>query len=353
MHEKVMLKNMDYNSIPIVMCSDTNYGIPLYVAVMSAIKTKNKNSRYHFYFMVSEGFSLSITKAINKLLKRSNCPEATWINMKNIYEDAPIKLKHITTATYYRLQIPELLEESKCLYIDVDVCICQDLSSLYSQDIEDYYLAGVTDIGVIGSEREFKELPRRLDNPSIDRYINAGVLLINIEKIKRDNLKEKFESLLYQNFKFQDQDILNSACAPEIKLLSPIYNLMTMFPLDNGGYDKNDTIRKCFGKHEWEEAIKKPVIIHYASSKKPWINNQIYFADYWWNVLVYCEEHMNKTQWAREINNFLEYISSKNKIEKKHPLKKAGSDANNRLIINKMAKLKRKIKKKIKKILLQ
>ena len=75
----------------------------------------------------------------------------------------------------------------KMLYLDVDIIVNTDLSELYDVNLEGNYYGGVRHptyyLGNWGGHCKL------LDIPDLHSYINAGVLLINLEKIREDNLE--------------------------------------------------------------------------------------------------------------------------------------------------------------------
>ena len=57
-------------------------------------------------------------------------------------------------------------------------------------------------------------------------YVNTGVLLMNLKKIREDNMTQKFIKLSKRTYDFQAQDILNIACYGKILTLPPKYNVL-------------------------------------------------------------------------------------------------------------------------------
>lgn len=49
-----------------------------------------------------------------------------------------------------------------------------------------------------------------------DTYLNSGVLLMNLKKIREDKLERRFAELAEEDWESQDQDILNIACHGEL-----------------------------------------------------------------------------------------------------------------------------------------
>ena len=98
----------------------------------------------------------------------------------------------------------------KLLYLDVDVLFNRDITLLYNIDIEKYEYAGCND-----------HYGKYLINP---RYINAGVLLFNMKKMKETKLLEKCRELIKKKkMIFADQSALNRSTIKK-KLLPQKFN---------------------------------------------------------------------------------------------------------------------------------
>ena len=83
----------------------------------------------------------------------------------------------------------------KLLYLDADVMLCKDISSLYDIDITDYEYAATTD-----------HYGKFFINP---RYINAGVLLFNMKKCRETGLFAKARELIrVKKLMFADQSAI-------------------------------------------------------------------------------------------------------------------------------------------------
>lgn len=87
--------------------------------------------------------------------------------------------------------VPEM--PSKLLYLDIDIMIGDDISKLYNIDISDYEYAAVKE-----------KYGCWLIRPD---YINAGMLLLNMDKIKETGLLAKARNLIRtKKMLFADQD---------------------------------------------------------------------------------------------------------------------------------------------------
>lgn len=287
------------NRIPIVLAADNNYRYPLMVTILSAVMNADTNTEYQFIILISDEFEVDSKKMINELLQQYNMPEAIFYNMGKSYDEIKMQIKHISHATFYRLQLPELLKKiEKCIYLDVDIVVKKDLKEFFNIDIEDKYVAGVKAAGYYYPEEKKKKTMQILKLATFDQYINAGVLLLNLKKMRDDNLSTVFQQLLGKNFPSQDQDILNVACYNHIKILPLKYNAMTKYNVgDKNAYDTIESLPICYSREEWNEACEAPVIIHYADRWKPWQDLRGQFVADWWKYAMELEKKFDYSQW--------------------------------------------------------
>jgi lipopolysaccharide biosynthesis glycosyltransferase len=203
-----------------------------------------------------------------------------------------IQIEHISAATYYRLKLPELLKDvKKCIYLDSDVVVKSDLSELFRINVDDKYIAGVPAAGYYYPDSKVQVKVTELGIPDLDNYVNAGVLIMNLANMRRDNLSEEFYFLLNKNFGSQDQDILNVACYNKIRKLPFKYNVMTKYPIDDkGAYTKSEMLQRAYTRSEWNGGRKNPVIIHYADVCKPWDSVESARMKDWWEVVKLLPE---------------------------------------------------------------
>ncbi len=282
--------------VSVALSTDNNYTVPTIVTLTSILENSNKDVRYDFYILLSGDFdNLNKVKIMNVKKKYKNC-NIVLIDMKNI--DAQDNVKgaytsgHITTAAYYRLWLSNLLPNlNKVLYLDVDIIVKKDLYNMFKTDITDYYVAGVKGY----NSDYFKRLAQRngcesyaemLGIRSLDQYVNSGVLLMNLDKMRNDNIVDSFNKLLKEKQLFcHDQDAINIVCYDKILHLNLKNNCMQHYfkwSNMNKRYIICNIVKNLYTQGEWENAFKDPIIVHYSSDKKPWIRKDIPNADLWW-----------------------------------------------------------------------
>ena len=272
------------DSITIVFATDANYSLYTSIAISSILENGNPSTYYQFVILISSDFSEECRHLTIKTVSSFENSEVNFVEAGTIFDNSHIGISHITTPTYYRLLLPSILQNiDECLYLDSDIVVCGDLSELFNIDISNYYVAGVKAPWYI-LQRETIGSKESKDLIPTDRYINAGVLLMNLDKIRRDGIDKKFIEFSTQEFVSQDQDIVNVSCYDAILHLPLRYNTMTKF------YDTDRVeLEKVFSADEIEAAFQNPLIIHYADRVKPWQDMTIPFADRWWGALKKCK----------------------------------------------------------------
>lgn len=275
------------HEVPIVLASDNGYAYPMIVTIASILKCARPNTSYTFYLLIAEDFTEKNKSMIDRVCSDNKKCSYHFIEMHDAYDDASLYIGHITKATYYRLKLPSLLPNvGKCIYLDVDIIVKNDLSALYRTCIDDKYIAGVRALGYLQSDEKIETKLEELGIDSLDQYVNAGVLLMNLAKMRRDNLEETFGRLLEREFTSQDQDILNVACYGKIRLIHFKFNAMTKYPLySDQAYENTKYLQKWIEKDEWDNGRRNPAIIHYADKKKPWNDMSSLYAREWWEVV--------------------------------------------------------------------
>lgn len=275
-------------TIPLVFATDNNYMFPLFVAMQSAIQSAGRETRYEFHLLLSDDISGDNLKKLECMRKLHRHHDFIIHSLRDTYKGIVMRIEHVTSVTYYRLQIPSLLVGmEKCIYLDCDVCICQDLTELFRRDITGKYMAGVRAPRHCRTEKVIRENLSRLDIPSIDQYINAGVMLMNLDRIRKDAVEERFHRLVKNDYPTQDEDIINKVCYGMIDILPPRYNVMPYGSLSDMAmevYQKDTGLQNAYSFDDWNAGRENPVIIHYATRNKPWKDLSVNYANLWWKT---------------------------------------------------------------------
>lgn len=267
----------DYTEVHIALAADNKYAMPLAVTITSILVNAKTNTKCHLYILIPDDFQDLHKQKILALCKNYYC-QVEFINMGNQFINFPNSLPHTTNQTYYRLILSDLLPNlSKILYLDVDIVVKEDLSDLFSIDLGDNYFGGVLHpTYYFGNWEGHCKL---LCVPNLYSYINAGVLLINLEKIRQDGLSTKLVAAIANDYPAIDQDVINSVAFGRIKLIPFKYNVL----IKTASYLKNKEIEKIYNYNEFFHAFQSPAIIHYANPQKPWDDPSLLFASEWFS----------------------------------------------------------------------
>ena len=177
---------------------------------------------------------------LNTVVKSKNPEsEVTKVDVTEIYEreflNCANEKAYCTPYTLLRLLadlVPNIPD--KLLYLDIDIMVGKDISLLYNIDIEDYEYAAVRE-----------KYGSKLIRPD---YINAGMLLLNMKKIKETKLLEKARELIKtKKLIFADQDAIFRATTKKL-LLPRIYN-------EQSSFNRKDTVICHF--------CKRLLLLHY------------------------------------------------------------------------------------------
>lgn len=264
----------------ICICFGPSWAKYIPTQVFSICESNKNAERIHFYLITD-----SSTAIENEV--RSICQSfgRTYriISISNFYKTKMNSRVNVdnrfTRFTLYRLAIPDFIPDDRVLYLDADTLVVGDLSELYNIDLGDNYAAGCEDTGI--------GIPHKLKIGSSEAapYINAGVILFDLKKIKQDGAHRDWISLSNRkHFPAHDQDIIHLTLSPKIKLVDFKYNCSISTSL----------------------AVDVPIIYHFAGikDKKNWVLS-LPNGDKW-------------QEWQLKYENFMTFGSpaSVNKIQK-------------------------------------
>ena len=114
--------------------------------------------------------------------------------------------------TLYRLLIPKLLAKSitKVIYLDADIIVNCNINNLWNVDLADYPLAAVPEFAN-GLKFELGKYLIAAGIVKSEDYMNAGVLLLNLEKLRNDKEFKRGKNFIREHPQciYFDQDFLN------------------------------------------------------------------------------------------------------------------------------------------------
>lgn len=286
--------------VPIVMASDENYLLPTCVTIISILQNGSSNNTYYVYMLVNRQ-NVDMDKGVfNKIKQRYPNFEYRYLRIdEELFANAVTINYHTTVETFYRLIISDLLPEyDKCLYLDGDLLVRCDVAELLIVDMNIDYLAAVRDIGTqCGQGVYYTRHQEELGFDSMESYFNAGVLVLNLAQIRKDNMAPLFLRVIENKYTLEDQDILNVTCKGRVTYLSLKYNVFTGF-LDQLEFYNCGSYTEAEIEEVKEDKIS---IIHYAGADKPWNNRYGKKASEWWEFLDKVPETNRVIEKRRDI----------------------------------------------------
>lgn len=260
----------------IVFICDEEYAIPTAVAIKSIEETnKGKKSIY----IVSPSLKEE-TKLFLKSLENNSTSINVLIYKKEVKEFA-IQGLHVSPAAIIKFDLPHIFrDKNKILYLDSDILVRGDITPLFSIDIENNYAAVVKD---------FKPLtykPSQLVKLNVfhTAYFNSGVMLLNLEKLRKDGIRDKLYKYRASGINyFMDQDALNVIFAENVKYLDLKWNTISSTV---GAFNKDELAEYYhLGQIKSKSDIyDQAIIIHLTTKYKPWKFINVPYSSEWMSI---------------------------------------------------------------------
>lgn len=263
----------------IVLTTDDNYIIPTMVTISSILLSANTDASFHFYILCSKGLSQFERQKIADIEKKYQQASVTFIDIEDERLNLAVTTAYIPVASYYRLYISGLILDERCLFIDGDMIVKEDLTEVYHTDLDDYYVAGIKDMGVQYHFADYEEYAEYLKIPDMHTYVNAGFMVFNLKKIREDGIDKKMIAAIDVGYKYMDQDIINKLCFGKIKILPLRYDFFTEY---YGGISRQKLAG--YSLEELDAAEEKIAVYHFAGIFKPWVCTRMTVNQIWWDV---------------------------------------------------------------------
>ncbi len=278
-------------SIAVVCAADDGYSMPLAVTLRSVLE--NLDSKRSITFFVIDGDIKKHNK--KKILESLGSPQRytiEWLQPPKELLTTMVVSGHVTITSYFRLLIPDLLPSQlqKVIYLDCDLIVQKNLGLLWDLDIGEAYLLACPEVGIpyVSSPYGLANY-EKLGIPSKCKYLNAGVLVVNLEKWRSENIGMKVIQYIEQNkdyIRWHDQDGMNAVLALKWRELDPRWNQTPAM------YNYLSWEDSPFQEDVYNSLLHEPFIIHFASSNKPW-NSLTYHPA---NDLFF--EYVDMTAWS-------------------------------------------------------
>lgn len=233
----------------------------------------------------------TLSKANREKLESLTCSykqRIDFVNVEKMFDGKNIDVSKLTVdgarGTLFRLLLPDIVEADKIAYLDCDIVVNMDIAELWSVPIDSHAVAAARDVWSLDFLKG-TPVPWRLGKVwdilgvSHDSYFNAGVLLLNLKKLREEYRFLKAIEDFYAKYKkcitLADQDCLNYIFANDKLLIDEKFNR-----IDAEGIGENDLHGSI-----WHMA---------GGAAKPWVTcTRPFVDDLYWRYLrltPYCED---------------------------------------------------------------
>lgn len=255
--------------VPIFFSVNDAYSPFLATAIHSIRENASPDFRYHIHILTDD-ISEENRRKLSALGTDSFCIEFHPLSRLLRSLPAVEKLSQhcfgafSSLTIYFRLFIPELFPQyDKGTYLDADLVVPGDISWLYREPLGRRLVGAVADYSIqkIAPFMQYIDEYVGVDHKN---YVNSGVLLLNMKRLREVDLSGRFLSWV-EKYGLEtvapDQDYLNALCWDGIQYLDPDWNAMPS---------------ECLS------VMDNPQIIHFNLASKPWLNEQVPYDQVFW-----------------------------------------------------------------------
>lgn len=201
--------------------------------------------------------------------------DIVFIPGKNISEklSMDVTVDRGSLSQYARLFVSSDLpqELDRVLYLDCDIVVKESIRELWNLDLQGKTVGALMDAFS-------KHYRKNIDLEPDDIMFNSGVMLIDLEKWRQDEIEEKLLKFIKaKNGRIQqgDQGALNAVLSHDTYCFEPRMNAVTIY--FDFIYGELLTYRKppeFYSEEQIREAVMEPHIIHFTTSfasRRPWV----------------------------------------------------------------------------------
>lgn len=263
--------------IPIVFATNDKYAPYVGVAIESILQNASPDNYYRIYVLYTKlsryhAETLDAIKAMNATVSCIDISKKVESEKEKMYTRA-----YFSEECYYRFFIPAIFNFFRyAIYLDSDVILKTDIARIIPTNMDVNVIAGVRNPTVSETLIEQREVKLGIE---VEKYINTGVLVFNINQWIDENITEKCFKLLsdipHKDLLCPDQDILNVVCKDRICFLEPEWNFFWHLL-----YGDEKQVKKI--EPYMREIADNVNILHFSSRLKPWEIPQISLStDFW------------------------------------------------------------------------
>jgi lipopolysaccharide biosynthesis glycosyltransferase len=248
---------MTTQTIDIAFGFDANYA-PHAAGVMASVVHHAPDAKFRF-LILHDGLADALRTRVEAAAPRA---EFVWLQLGEGDLPAYAGQGYINHSTLFRLGLEKLAPADcgRVLYLDADLGVAGDVRPLWAADLGGRPIGAVIDAYI-----EPESLAARWDLPEGGRYFNAGILVIDLEHVRRERLFSRAVDFIAKNgadLPYNDQDALNWAFWNNWRELDVAWNVQRFMAFPE--IDRTLPQDRQLG-------ARAPQIVHFMGADKPWM----------------------------------------------------------------------------------
>ena len=303
----------DHAVLAVFSCNDTF--VPyLAIAIESLVYHSSAEHHYDVVVLHSSLSDTNIEKLKSIQFGKSNI-SIRFFFMEDLISSVGSELfpveGYVPRETYNKCFLLEIFEGyDRCLYLDSDILICDDVAKLYYSDMQGKSLSASRNVANINAaylNKDVKGVRFRdylkdvLCIDDYEEYFQAGVVLLDFNRLKDEQLLERSVDALKKIGRpiFFDQCVFNKLFYKDASFFSTAWN--HVWYLQDYSYLKSSMSKHIY--YDYAKGRSFPKIIHYASGDKYYNKPEWSLANRFWtfsanskfypDILEDCEQRLS------------------------------------------------------------
>ena len=274
---------------------DNKYTYPTLVSMISILENASRYTFYTFYLLVEKNIFKSQNK--DKFMHLEEKYDRCKVNILELTNEnlSNARTNRYPMAAYYRLLLAKLIPDlNRIIYLDGDTIIFTDLTEMINLEMNDNIMLGFVDNSFKNAEQF---------GIKTYKYVTSGVLLINLKKMRKENISQKFFDFIDNNKKKltqEDQTVINIVLHGRIDLLPPKFGMWNFknreSVLSHNYYGNKKLGVQAYNDEEILKGWELPSVLHYVRAK-PWKRKTTFthrfFHEKWWDYAKKSDEFEN------------------------------------------------------------
>lgn len=246
-----------------IACSADGRYVRHCAAMIHSVLARSREDTVRVHFLHGPELAAPVADALRQMVQHEGGTIA-FHTVDDRRVDTLPRFGRWTAAIWFRLFLPELLpDHDRVLYLDADTLAVGSPAALFELDMDGFHIGAVTNV----PERHLIGRAVELGLPDAASYFNSGVLLMNLELMRSDDITDKlcgYASGRGRSLLWPDQDTLNVNLAATRLPLHPRWNRMHSLDFAWAG--------ELVDPEELAEARAEPGILHFEgpADNKPW-----------------------------------------------------------------------------------